>query len=104
MVGVASGWWLHVDLDVLDRTEFTSCGAASDPSMPQGLTWSELTALTRTALQANGCRGWTLGVYNPDLDPESRDARRIVAYISGATECPSVLRGQAGGAPEGCDR
>ncbi|HZC26891.1 MAG TPA: arginase family protein, partial [Actinopolymorphaceae bacterium] len=33
----SSGWWLHVDLDVLDGKEFRACGAASDPSMPQGL-------------------------------------------------------------------
>lgn len=82
VAGRASGWWLHVDLDVLDGKEFTACGAASDPSMPQGLTWSQLTTVTRTALQTNGCRGWSLGVYNPDLDPESREARRIVAYTA----------------------
>jgi len=77
----ASGWWLHVDLDVLDGNEFRACGAASDPSMPQGLTWAELTQITRAALQTGGCRGWTIGVYNPDLDPEGQDAQRIVAYV-----------------------
>ncbi len=35
----ASGWWLHVDLDVLDGNEFRACGGASDPSMTEGLTW-----------------------------------------------------------------
>ena len=78
----ASGWWLHVDLDVLDGEEFRACGAAADPSMPQGLTWLELTAMTRTALQADGCRGWSVGVYNPDLDPDRGEAQRIVAYIA----------------------
>ena len=52
----ASGWWLHVDLDVLDGNEFRACGAASDPSMPQGLTWAELTQTTRAALQTGGCQ------------------------------------------------
>jgi arginase len=79
-----SGWWLHVDLDVLDGQEFRACGAASDPSMPQGLTWEQLTETTRTALGAEGCRGWSIGVYNPDLDPDNEDARRIVAYIDEA--------------------
>lgn len=78
----ASAWWLHVDLDVLDRNEFRACGAASDPSMPEGLTWAQLTAITRTALRAGGCRGWSIGVYNPDLDPDSRDAKQIVAYLA----------------------
>jgi arginase len=77
----ASGWWLHTDLDVLDGKEFSACGAAGDPSMPPGLTWTELTAMTRTALQTDGCRGWSIGVYNPDLDPDGREAKRIVAYL-----------------------
>jgi arginase len=82
VAGQAPGWWLHVDLDVLDGKEFRACGAASDPSMPEGLTWEELTAITRTALRTDGCRGWSIGVYNPDLDPDGRDARRIVAYLA----------------------
>jgi arginase len=77
----ASGWWLHVDLDVLDGKEFRACGAAGDPSMPAGLTWAELTAITRIALQTAGCRGWSVGVYNPDLDPDGREAQRVVAYL-----------------------
>ena len=78
----APGWWLHVDLDVLDASAFRACGAASDPSMPQGLTWTQLTQLTSAALQTGGCRGWSIGVYNADLDPDGRDARRVVAYLA----------------------
>jgi arginase len=82
----APGWWLHVDLDVLDKNEFRACGAAGDQSMPQGLTWAQLTDITRTALQTDGCRGWSIGVYNPDLDPDGREAKRIVAYLAEATK------------------
>lgn len=82
MVSRGVGWWLHVDLDVLDGREFAACGAASDPAMPEGLTWEELTLITRTALRSPGCHGWSVVVYNADLDPEGRDARRIVAYIA----------------------
>jgi arginase len=82
----ASGWWLHVDLDVLDGNEFRACGAASDRSMPQGLTWAELSEITRTSLQTEGCRGWSIGVYNPDLDPDGREAKRVVAYLAEATK------------------
>jgi arginase len=78
----SSGWWLHVDLDVLDRGEFRACGAANDASMPEGLSWAQLTAITTTALRTDGCRGWSIGVYNPDLDPEGRDAERIVSYLT----------------------
>lgn len=80
-----SGWWLHVDLDVLDRDVFRSCGAAADPSMPTGLSWQALTAITQAALYADGCRGWSVGVYNPDLDTDGHDARRIVSYLTEAT-------------------
>jgi arginase len=82
----ASGWWLHVDLDVLDGASFRACGAAGDPSMPQGLTWAELTHVTRTALQTGGCRGWSIGVYNADLDPDGRDAKSVVAYLAEVTK------------------
>jgi arginase len=88
----AAGWWLHVDLDVLDGTEFPACGAAGDPSMPEGLTWTELSDITRTALQTDGCRGWSIGVYNPDLDPEHREAQRIVAYLADVTRNGSAVR------------
>jgi arginase len=85
VAGQASGWWLHVDLDVLDGKEFRACGAADDPSMSEGLTWAELTDITRTAYQTDGCRGWSVGVYNPDLDPEGLEAQRIVAYFHDVT-------------------
>ena len=77
----APGWWLHIDLDVLSGEEFSACGAASDPSMPDGLTWAELTTLTKSAVQAAGCTGWSLGVYNTDLDPDGQAAERIVRFV-----------------------
>jgi len=86
----ASEWWLHVDLDVLDGREFRACGAASDASMPRGLTWAQLTDITRTALQTRGCRGWSIAVYNSDLDPDGRDAEGILAYVAAATRTVTI--------------
>ena len=77
----APGWWLHTDLDVLDRDDFSACGAASDDTMPGGLSWPELAAIASSALRA-GARGWSVGVHNPDLDPDRRAAARIVAFIT----------------------
>ena len=88
----APGWWLHVDLDVLDRRSFRACGAAGDPSMPEGLTWAQLTQVTSTALQAGGCRGWSIGVYNADLDPDGRDARQVVAYLAEVAKSAAAQR------------
>lgn len=82
----ASAWWLHIDLDVLDRNEFSACGAASDPSMPEGLTWRDLKVLTSHALEANGCSGWSVGVYNTDLDPDRRAAAQIVRFLTEVTK------------------
>jgi arginase len=81
LINQTSGWWLHIDLDVLDRNEFRACGAASDPSMPKGLTWRQLATATVAALQAGGCRGWSIGVYNTDLDPQRQAAARIVRFM-----------------------
>jgi arginase len=81
----APGWWLHIDLDVLNREEFSACGAEGEVMLPGGLSWAELGALASSALAASGVRGWSLGVYNPDLDPEGRSARRIVDLVADAT-------------------
>jgi arginase len=81
----ASGWWLHIDLDVLDGEEFSACGAAGDAAMSGGLSWSELGALASSALGVGGVRGWSLGVYNSDLDPERRAAERIVNFVADIT-------------------
>jgi arginase len=75
------GWWVHIDLDVLHRDEFSACAAASDPTMPGGLSWHELTTIVRRALSSPKCRGLGVGVYNTDLDPDQRAARRIVQFL-----------------------
>jgi arginase len=81
----APGWWLHIDLDVLDGNEFSACGAATDDAMPGGLSWAELTTVASSALRVGGACGWSLGVYNPDLDQERRAAKRIVTFIADVT-------------------
>jgi arginase family enzyme len=70
---------------VLSREEFSACGAPGEVMLPGGLTWAELGALAASALGSGGIRGWSLGVYNPDLDPQRRSARRIVEFVADAT-------------------
>jgi arginase len=77
----APGWWLHIDLDVLDRREFSSCGAADEVEMSGGLSWVELTEIASSALRVGGARGWSIAVYNPDLDPGRNDANAVVNFI-----------------------
>ena len=77
----ASRWWLHVDLDVLARSEFAACGAPGEVQLSGGLTWRQLTEICASALLCGGCAGWSLSIYNPDLDPGGSAARRIVEFV-----------------------
>jgi arginase len=76
-IGARQSWWLHVDLDVLATDQL----AAVDYPQDGGLTWVELTNLVGTALSNRDCRGWTLGIYTPDLDPDRTEARKIVDFV-----------------------
>jgi arginase len=73
-------WWLHTDLDVLANAEL----AAVDYPQPGGLSWEQLDHITATALAAPGCAGWSVCIYNPDLDPARDGARAIVGYLARA--------------------
>ena len=70
-------WWLHTDLDVLATTEL----AAVDYPQPGGLTWQQLSQLTSAALATQGCAGWSVCIYNPDLDPDLSGADAVVGYL-----------------------
>jgi arginase len=73
-------WWFHVDLDVLA----TDSLAAVDYRQPGGLDWDALTRLSLGALANPDALGWTVTIYNPDLDPTREEARRIVRYVAAA--------------------
>jgi arginase len=73
-------WWLHTDLDALATDNF----AAVDYPQPGGLTWRQLSQVTSAALAAGGCAGWSVCIYNPDLDPDRRGADAIIGYITSA--------------------
>ena len=71
-------WWLHLDLDVLS----TDSLAAVDYQQPGGLSWTELTALTKGAMQQDRLIGMDVTIYNPDLDPSGAGGRRIVQFFA----------------------
>jgi arginase len=74
----AEGFWLHIDLDVLG----TEALGAVDYRQPGGLAWDELERLAATAATATRCRGMSVAIYNPDLDPDRTDARKVVGFVS----------------------
>ena len=77
-----SGWWLHVDLDVLSSDALP----AIDYRQEGGLSWADLTELTHSAISAGGCLGATVTIFNPDLDPDGRYALAIVEFIGGLAD------------------
>jgi arginase len=80
----AGSWWLHVDLDVLSADVMPHV----NNRRPGGLSWEQLTALTRNALGQPGLIGWSVTSYNPDLDLDRESAAHIVDYIA---TCVSAL-------------
>jgi arginase len=70
-------WWLHVDLDVLS----TESLAAVDYPQAGGLDWPALADVTQRALASPDVLGWTVTIYNPELDPQGAAAARIVRYV-----------------------
>ncbi len=75
----APSLWLHVDLDVLATTEL----AAVDYPQTGGIGWEALGELAGSALDDPRCRGASLVIYNPDLDPGGTGGARIVEFAGG---------------------
>lgn len=71
-------WWLHVDLDVLSTEDFPSV----DYKQAGGIDWLTLTEVTERAIASPAVLGWTITIYNPDLDPDGGGAVRIIRYVT----------------------
>jgi arginase len=70
--------WLHIDLDVLSTRSLP----AVDYRQPGGLSWKQLEELARAAMSSGNVVGCNVTIYNPDLDPDRRHAKRIVKFLS----------------------
>lgn len=75
-------FWLHVDLDVLASEDF----AAVDYPQPGGLRWDELDQLVEVAVASPHCRGASVVIYNPDLDPDRAAASKVVDFVTRSIE------------------
>lgn len=74
--GAGRAFWLHVDLDVLSSEAF----AAVDYPQPEGIGWDLLDALAGRALADQRCRGASVVIYNPELDPDGAEADKVVEF------------------------
>jgi arginase len=74
------GFWVHLDVDVLDDDLMP----AVDYRYPGGLTWNEATDLLCGLLRADGARGLDVTIFNPRLDHGGHLARRLAGLIASA--------------------
>ncbi|AZP21612.1 arginase family protein [Streptomyces aquilus] len=74
--GGGAGYWVHLDVDVLDDAVMP----AVDHRLDGGLSWEELESVLRTALTGTGAVGLDVTIFNPRLDPDGSIASRL-------TEC-----------------
>jgi arginase len=72
------GFWVHLDVDVLDDDLMP----AVDYRHPGGLTWEEAGEILRGLLHASGARGLEVTIFNPRLDPGGGLARRLSDLIT----------------------
>jgi arginase len=79
------GFWVHLDVDVLDE----SVMPAVDAPDPGGLDHGELIELLRPLLADDRCAGINVTIYDPDRDPDGRYAvaltDTLVAAFAGRT-------------------
>jgi arginase len=78
------GWWLHVDLDVLDPAVFPAQGLPGVPDDPGGLTWPQLGDVVRSALAVPRCIGLSVAIYDPQQDPGGAGAAEVVDFLGTA--------------------
>jgi arginase len=74
------GFFIHLDADALSDDVMP----AVDYRLPDGLSWSELEIILRTALASGRAVGMELTIYNPELDSDGSGARGLVRTIAAA--------------------
>jgi arginase len=72
------GFWVHLDVDVLDPAVMP-CVDAPDPD---GLEHAELAELLAGLTVAPGCLGVEVTVFDPDLDPDGTYAKSLVDTLA----------------------
>ena len=69
------GYWLHVDVDVLDPAVMP----AVDAPEPGGIAFAELESLLAGFVSTPHCLGLEITVFDPDYDPDGAYAAELVA-------------------------
>ncbi len=72
-----AGYWLHVDVDVLDPAVMP----AVDAPEPGGIAFAELELLLAGLVDTPHCLGLEITVFDPDYDPDGAYAAEIAATL-----------------------
>ncbi|HET6532589.1 MAG TPA: arginase family protein [Actinoplanes sp.] len=72
-----AGYWVHVDVDVLDPAVMPAVDAPS----PGGIAFPELEILLAGLVESPHCLGVELTVFDPDYDPDGGYAEEITAAV-----------------------
>src|SRR2546421_114473 len=78
------GYWLHVDVDVLDPAVMPAVDAPDDG----GVAFAELEQPVAGFVGTPDCLGMQLTVFDPDYDPAGADARELVGALVTAPPPP----------------
>ena len=82
-----AGYWVHVDVDVLDPAVMPSVDAPS----PGGIAFPELELLLAGLVESPHCLGVELTVFDPDYDPDGQYASEITsAVVAGLANAHTV--------------
>jgi arginase len=76
---LGDNYWVHLDVDVLDKREFPAADYPND----NGLTRAELAALLPPLVRSPGMIGFSLACYNPAKDPGG-GARMLTQLLAAA--------------------
>ncbi len=71
------GFWIHLDVDVLDQTVMP----AVDSPNPRGLSYGDLIRTLQVLLKSGRLAGMEITIFDPELDPGGQYAAELTAAI-----------------------
>jgi arginase len=72
------GFWIHLDVDVLDQSIMPAVDSPGSPGLPVG----DLLTIMTPFVSNLRCRGMTVTIFDPDLDPDGGYAAVIVGLLA----------------------
>ncbi|GAA0509048.1 hypothetical protein Ade02nite_62550 [Paractinoplanes deccanensis] len=82
-----AGYWVHVDVDVLDPAVMPAVDAPS----PGGIAFPELEILLSGLVESPHCLGVEITVFDPDYDPDGQYAAEITAAVVAGLEAAHTV-------------